>query len=162
MEIGITKNESSRKYDWADISIYKTLSEEFIREFQDNLIWRSIWQYQRLSVDFIREFKGKASWYFITKNQKLSEEFIREYQSDLDWYTVSRFQRLSDDFIIEFKDKIFWNAYFQHQPANFYIIKKFITNTNIENTNNFQTFHLTKEQNQTIDKMLALKYMFAT
>jgi hypothetical protein len=72
------------KYDWAHISIYQTLSEEFIREFQDNLIWRSIWQYQ-----------------------KLSEVFIREYQSDLDWYTVSRFQRLSDDFIIEFKDKIF-------------------------------------------------------
>ena len=47
---------------WKLISINQKLSENFIREFKDNIDWNSISQYQKLSEDFIREFKNKINW----------------------------------------------------------------------------------------------------
>ena len=52
-------NELMEKYDgnWIDICVKETLSESFIREFQDKVNWFWISMYQTLSEDFIREFK---------------------------------------------------------------------------------------------------------
>ena len=42
---------------WVWISSNQTLSEDFIREFKDELDWAGISYYQTLSEDFILEMK---------------------------------------------------------------------------------------------------------
>ena len=49
-----------------------------------------------MSEDFIREFKDQVNWYYISIHQKLSEDFIREFCNELfiklienSWHFVS-------------------------------------------------------------------------
>ena len=49
----------------------------------DNVDWNNISDKYTLSENFIREFQDKVSWYFISKNQKLSENFIKEFKHKL-------------------------------------------------------------------------------
>ena len=44
------------------VSKNQRLSENFIREFQNNVEWNKISRYQDLSEDFIRELKDKLNW----------------------------------------------------------------------------------------------------
>ena len=48
-----------------DISHRQTLSEDFIREFQDKVDLENISSYSTLSEDFIREFQDKVDWKLI-------------------------------------------------------------------------------------------------
>ena len=64
--------------NWELISgstIYGTLSEAFIREFQNKVWWEIVSQRQILSEDFIEEFQYKVDWHHIFYNQVLSDEF---------------------------------------------------------------------------------------
>jgi hypothetical protein len=61
------------------VSKYQKLSEEFIREFKDNVNWSEISKYQKLSEEFIREFEDEIKWYSISTYQKLTKEFIKEF-----------------------------------------------------------------------------------
>jgi hypothetical protein len=98
--------EFKDKANWINISVYRHLSEDFIREFQDKVNWYFISTYQQLSEDFIKEFQDKANWYYISAYQPLSEDFIREFQDKVDWDCISECQHLSENFIKEFQDKI--------------------------------------------------------
>jgi intein-encoded DNA endonuclease-like protein len=62
-----------------DIEFDPTLSEDFIKEFKDNVHWGWISMFQKLSEDFIREFKDEVNWYYISRCQKLSEDFREEF-----------------------------------------------------------------------------------
>jgi len=64
---------------WLMISQEYKLTEEFIREYQDNVMWPIISKQQILSEDFIREFQDKVDWESIFKYQIFSEEFICEF-----------------------------------------------------------------------------------
>jgi hypothetical protein len=75
-----TNYTSLDEVDWLDISFYGTLSEDFIRKFQDKVNWNCISQYQKLSEDFIREYQDKAYYRAVelqraAKNELLSSEF---------------------------------------------------------------------------------------
>ena len=107
--------------NWTDVSCHKGLTEDFIREFADEVNWCSISHYQHLSEDFIREFKDKVYWFSISEQQHLSENFIREFKDWLDWDWISIRQHLSEDFIREFKDRVSWNwiSMFQHLSEAF-------------------------------------------
>ena len=107
--------------NWTDVSCHKGLTEDFIREFADEVNWCSISHYQHLSEDFIREFKDKVYWFSISEQQHLSENFIREFKDWLDWDWISIRQHLSEDFIREFKDRVTWNwiSMFQHLSEAF-------------------------------------------
>jgi hypothetical protein len=59
-----------------------------------------------LTEEFIREFQNEVDWELISCHQKLSENFIREFQDKVCWFWISYFQNLSNKFIIEFKDRI--------------------------------------------------------
>ena len=63
--------QNNKNVDWTDISIDYKLSENFIREFENEINWDNISYYQNLSENFIREFKDKVSWFEISINQKL-------------------------------------------------------------------------------------------
>src|SRR5690606_37928977 len=95
----IINNNSLSYEDWILISEFQTLSEDFIREFKDDVNWYYISGYQTLSEDFIREFKNDVDWSWVSSSQKLSEDFIREFKDDVDWYFISECQVLSEDFI---------------------------------------------------------------
>ena len=95
--------------DWEKISRESELSEEFIREYADQVDWYCISAYQKLSEDFIREFKDKVNWNYISKYQRLSEDFIREFRYKVNWNYISKYQHLSKEFIEEFNDKLYMN-----------------------------------------------------
>ena len=97
--------------DWNNISSSQILSENFIREFQNEVNWDYISRCQKLSENFIREFQNKVNWYHISGCQVLSEDFIYEFENKVDWYYIIRFQKLSEKFVKEFNlniDKDNW------------------------------------------------------
>jgi hypothetical protein len=118
------------KNNWYNISEYQTLSEDFIREFQDKVDWSFISRYQKLSEDFIRQFQDKVNWNMISFYQKLSEDFIREFQDKVDWYNISCNQKLSEDFIREFQDKVDWNCISKYQKLSEDFIREFQSKLN--------------------------------
>ena len=91
---------------WRELSAHRYLSEDFIREFKDDVSWFQISIYQRLSEDFIREFADRVDWGSISKCQHLSEDFIREFKDRVNWYLISECQHLSKEFIEEFKGEL--------------------------------------------------------
>ena len=72
-------SQNLKKIDWYWISCHQTLSENFIREFQDRVNWDDISYYQTLSEPFIREFQDRVNWYEISAYQMLSKEFRKEF-----------------------------------------------------------------------------------
>jgi hypothetical protein len=57
--------------DWVILSRHETLSEDFIREFQDYVNWDIISFYQDMSKDFCKEFQDKINWTHREVSQKL-------------------------------------------------------------------------------------------
>ena len=117
--------EYQDKVDWDCISVNQKLSENFIREFQDRVNWIGISTNQKLSESFIREFQGKVYWGRISIKQKLSESFIREYQDKVDWGRISEYQRLSENFIREFKNEVDWYRISINQKLSEDFIREF-------------------------------------
>jgi hypothetical protein len=171
--------------DWRYISEKSILSEEFIREFKDDVIWYLISKNQKLSEDFIREFEDFVDWDYISMHQKLSEDFIREFQHMLSWYAISSYQMISENFIrefhnevnwfyissnsnfvlsekflLDFKNKINWTFYFKYQAASFHIFKKFITKTEFTNIDQILISHLNNIQKEEIQKLIQFKNIF--
>ena len=148
--------------NWASICEYKTLSEEFIREFDCYLNWAYISSFQKLSEDFIREFQDKVKWYRISADQQLSESFIREFQDRVSWLSVSTDQHLSDTFLLEFQHKILWKWYFGSRKSTFSIMKQFICKTDYKSVlDDFKISHLSEPQQQEIERLLTFKHVFS-
>ena len=63
------------EYEWEEISYYKYLSEEFIREFKDKVNWYYVSKYQKLSEEFIQAFKSKI--YNIIKSNNAKDKKIK-------------------------------------------------------------------------------------
>ena len=123
-ELG-TNYISLDEVNWGNISLFRKLSENFIREFQNKLEWFWISIYQKLSEDFIREFQDKVNWGYISIHQKLSEDFIREFKNKVYWCRISAYQKLSEDFIREFKDKVYWDCISIYQKLSEKFIREF-------------------------------------
>jgi len=85
LELNCTIEEFKNKVVWWNISVYQTLSENFIREFQDKVDWKIISIFQELSEDFIREFQDKVNWEEISCCQKFSYQFLLEFKDEIDW-----------------------------------------------------------------------------
>ena len=111
--------------DWICISARQKLSEDFIREFEDNVDWGCISANQKLSENFIREFQDKVNWNWISKYQKLSESFIRKFKDYVDWGSISKHQKLSESFIRKFKDYVDWESISASQNLSENFIRKF-------------------------------------
>ena len=117
--------EFQNEVDWYSISTSQKLSEDFIREFQNEVYWYNISMHQKLSENFIREFKDRVNWTNISKFQFLSENFIREFKNEVDWFKISRCQKLSENFIREFKDKVNWECISVYQKLSENFIREF-------------------------------------
>lgn len=125
---GLTEDfirEFANEVDWCWISAYQNLSEDFIREFADKVDVFYISRYQHLSEEFIREFADKVDWSWISRYQHLSEDFIGEFKYRVDWYWISARQQLSENFIKEFKDKVDWDNISAYQRLSEEFIREF-------------------------------------
>ena len=143
---GLTEDfirEFADEVNWFSISLYQHLSEDFIREFKDKVDWFSISEQQHLSEDFIREFKDRLDWFYVSVNQHLSEDFIREFKDRVNWNWISMFQHLSEAFIREFKDDVHWSYISTYQRLSEDFIRKFKDKVNWVNISAYQ--HLSKE-----------------
>ena len=80
--------------------------------------------HQNLSEEFIREFHDEVGWYAISMHQILSEDLIREFQDKVIWDAISAYQKLSEKFVIEFKDKIFLNNVLENEKISKSLKKK--------------------------------------
>lgn len=129
--------------DWKSVSKHKCLTEDFIREFADNVDWYWISAYQNLSEDFIREFKGDVIWGCVSKYQHPSEDFIREFKDRVYWVYISIYQHLSEDFIREFKDEVSWDWISKYQHLSEDFIREFKDRVDWDNISIYQ--HLSKE-----------------
>ncbi len=78
------------------------LSEDFMREFKDEMDWHQVASQQKLSENFIREFKNMLPMRYVSTYQKLSEDFIRELSDIVCWECIFIYQELSEGFIREF------------------------------------------------------------
>jgi hypothetical protein len=98
------KNNEVSIYDWYHISRYQVLSEDFIKEFFNEIALEAICESQILSEDFIISIMGKLNkrcWVNISENQELSDDFIRKNKSNICWHYISK-KKLSDKFCEEF------------------------------------------------------------
>lgn len=106
-----------------------------LKEYWGNryLCWEWISEGFKLSEDFIREYKDQVDWKRISRNQTLSKSFIREFKDQVDWWFISRHQTLSENFIKEFKDRVDWTAISYYKTLS----KEFIREYRVENKSNF-------------------------
>jgi hypothetical protein len=124
------------KVNLAAITMSKTLSEEFIRDFKEQLDWENVCMYQpNLSLALVKEFEDEMDWEILSVRtastdpeiireyqtklniqevvecQTLPEDLLREFASFLDeegWRILSMTQDLSEDFIRQYQDKVNW------------------------------------------------------
>lgn len=76
----LTNEELFKMYsDWSLLYMHQTLTEDFIREYEDKVDWYNISIYQDLSEDFIRTYQDKVNWYWIGQTQLLSDSFKQEF-----------------------------------------------------------------------------------
>jgi len=133
-----SKGLSADRVNWTAISMYQTLSDDFIREFANDVYWKIISDNALESEDYelideiinkkgINSFssiiateeilryllsKGlstdQVDWFDISQYRKQSEDFIREFKDYVNWQSISYYQKLSEDFIRDFEDNVDW------------------------------------------------------
>ena len=136
--------------DWMRISARQKLSEDFIREFEDNVDWGCISANQKLSENFIREFQDKVNWLCISAQQKLSEAFIREFQDKVDWDWISIYQKLSEDFIREFKNEVDWDYISKYQKLSNEFTEEFKDKLDLNKIKESWHYKTTEEKKQAV------------
>lgn len=90
--------------NWTEISKQAGLTEDFIREHEDDMDWEMISKHQTLSMDFIIEYKDKMSMEVLKQNPLLS--FTEE-----EWMTMknSAFTKFPKHVQQDFRD--FWTQF---------------------------------------------------
>ena len=67
-----------KRYDWMYISYYRTITEDFMREFKDYIIWKGVCLSQKMSKEFIMEFIDKIDFNLVIHNNDISKE-VKDY-----------------------------------------------------------------------------------
>lgn len=104
--------------DYKLISIYQTLTIDFIDIHAERVNWMHISDCQTLSEDFIRKNYCRLDMYRIVGNQQLGEKLLEELSSTFDrekWVIISHHQVLSESFILKYEDKVNWHNISRNQ-----------------------------------------------
>jgi len=108
IKLNCSVEEFKLKSFWKNIPIDYKVSEDFIREIQEQFKehnWNIISRYQKLSENFIREFQDKLNWSWISLSQKLSKDFILEFKDKVNWYNIEQYQKITKKDIEEYELK---------------------------------------------------------
>jgi hypothetical protein len=68
---------------WHIVSIYQTLSEEFIEKHSDKVSWDKISQYQKLSEKFIKKHMDKIDIETLMINKKISKKVKNKIEKEI-------------------------------------------------------------------------------
>lgn len=82
------KLKDKRSISWNQICQEEFVSEEFIKENEDQVNWKLISGHQKLSEGFIRKYRNRLFWDEVVKSQLLSEEFIETYADPKKWQPI--------------------------------------------------------------------------
>lgn len=85
-------------------------SEQFLREFGDQINWRAVHEKQEITIDFIREHKDvldTSFWEWVSYNFDLTPQFIDEFVDYLNWRIISG-KGLSEDLVVKYIDRVDW------------------------------------------------------
>ena len=69
--------------------------------------WMKICRFMELSEDFMREYINELDWMYISMNQKLSIQFLTDFQDKIDWkYFASYNKKITKEILQTFPEKI--------------------------------------------------------
>jgi hypothetical protein len=120
-------DEVLNKIDWDFISTFKTLSNEFIKQFHDKLNWYEVLRSQKLSEQLIMTLNWKMTFPYVFVYQKVPYEFIENYKHKVDWHYVATYQKLTEEFIENYSHYLMpeeWEDVFINQNLSLKFIEK--------------------------------------
>ena len=117
--------------DWTHILRNNKLSENFLRQIiptlnKNQVGWVEISSCQVLTEDFMREFAENIEWISVCYDQTLSEDFMEEFVTKIDWNVVSYRQRMSEKFVIKHEKQINWSFFFNKNNSSDFLIYDFV------------------------------------
>lgn len=100
---------------WDTLCHYGSLTEDFVREFVNDINWKAFNEYIVLEGDMIREFKDYINLDTYFRFNRLSKEMIREWKDEISWDKMHNWylKHLPEDV-----KKEFLNIYGTIEPAN--------------------------------------------
>lgn len=104
--------------EWYDNKYWEQkIREEILGEEQGGVDWFNVASFYILSEDFIREFEEefKDHWTALSTDQNLTEKFIEEFADKVEWVAISAHQHLSVPFVIKWRNEVNWNNIFRYQ-----------------------------------------------
>lgn len=92
---------------WDTLCHYGSLTEDFVREFVNDINWRSFNEYIVLEGDMIREFKDYINLNNYFRFGRLPKEMIRELKNDINWdkLKTAYLKHLKEDIKKEFLNR---------------------------------------------------------
>lgn len=89
---------------WEAICRYGSLTEDFVREFVNEIDWSIFNQYIVLEGNMIREFKDYINLETYFKYGWFPLDFVREFKNELDWTKINTYylKHLPDNIKKEF------------------------------------------------------------
>ena len=78
-----------------NICVYQKLNRYnllLLLDFLDDGCWRMICKFQKLSEDFIREFQNQVDWDYISQYQHLSPQFVMEFIDKVNVHHIKKYQ----------------------------------------------------------------------
>lgn len=160
-------NQKTNSNLWQYISMYQTLSTEFMDDYYDRLDKEYIIMNQKLSMDFICKHPD-LNLGLLLRYQDLSEEYIMLNICEIDvnericllirqklseeniillisntssieiWDTISSYQKLSENFIRSHSDVLNWESLSRFQVLSENLIRDFKTKVDWSNISQYQ------------------------
>lgn len=84
---------------WGVASACVILSEDFIREFWNEVNWSAISCHQKLSSKFVKEFADKIEWDEFIKYGNITREILESCEEYIDWSRVVFYNKIDEDIL---------------------------------------------------------------
>lgn len=103
------KNHTVDRTWWDTLCHYGTLTEDFVREFVNEIDWVAFNEYIILEGKMIREFKDYINLNNYFRFGRIPKEMIREFKDEIDWdkLKTAYLKHLNEDIKEEFLDENF-------------------------------------------------------
>lgn len=149
-------------WNWLDVCITQTLSEQFILDFEEHLDIATVSIHQNLSTEFLYQnaVRMRMDFTVLGQFQRLSEEFIRDFKEEFDWRKLSLCQDLSDQFIIEMSEYVDFDTLFILKGATYPIILKFLSKSTVRDLESLKLNRLSEEEIEDLERIFKFTSLF--
>lgn len=125
---------------WSELSRRHDLTEDFIREFNNNIHWRILSGSSNLvlSDDFLMEFEDKVDWNWISSYKRLESKDLKRWKNKLNWGFISSNQKLTDEDIYNYSYLLDWERLACKQKLSERVMEDMFDSLNTEFLTRFQ------------------------